>query len=294
MEDLNPQNNQKEQENHYYPFGMKMEKMQFEMINPTPPENKYLYNGKVFVDDFGLDWYEYGFRMYDPTIGRFPSLDPKADEFAFVSPYNYAENRPIDGIDLWGLQYRCYLESYVQQQMEKGGNWVANGGSVGKSLEKADDFVRTRGGTTSPVKETKLSGYRLTSGAYDFGDNESRQAATPVESMNVDEVFPLLNGQTNLGSKNKTIIGLVSAIGNVAKGVFSLLDDQGVIDLSGKPESTSADKSNDNVNSDSIIIKVTKWEQNAVNPNSWSGQPLEMKVNVDDTARIIENYKLKK
>jgi hypothetical protein len=37
-------------------------------------------------------------------VGRFPSLDPKADAFPFVSPYNYAENRPIDCIDLWGLQ----------------------------------------------------------------------------------------------------------------------------------------------------------------------------------------------
>jgi RHS repeat-associated protein len=49
--------------------------------------------------------YDYGFRFYDPALGRFPSLDPKADAFPHVSPYNYAENRPIDGIDLWGLQW---------------------------------------------------------------------------------------------------------------------------------------------------------------------------------------------
>ena len=44
-------------------------------------------------------------RFYDPAIGRFPSLDPKADDFEWVSPYNYAENRPINGVDLWGLQF---------------------------------------------------------------------------------------------------------------------------------------------------------------------------------------------
>ena len=45
-----------------------------------------------------------GFRYYDPAIGRFPSVDPIADQFAFVSPFNYAENEPVGHIDLWGLQ----------------------------------------------------------------------------------------------------------------------------------------------------------------------------------------------
>jgi uncharacterized protein RhaS with RHS repeats len=52
-----------------------------------------------------LDWYDYGFRFYDPAIGRFICLDPIANKFAHVSPYNYAENRPINGVDLWGLQF---------------------------------------------------------------------------------------------------------------------------------------------------------------------------------------------
>lgn len=42
--------------------------------------------------------------MYDPVIGRFPSLDPIADNFYHLSPYNYASNDPITNIDLWGLQ----------------------------------------------------------------------------------------------------------------------------------------------------------------------------------------------
>jgi len=65
----------------------------------------YLYNGKEWNEDLGLDWYDYGFRYYDATIGRFTGVDPIADRFAWVSVYNYAENDPISGIDLWGLQY---------------------------------------------------------------------------------------------------------------------------------------------------------------------------------------------
>ena len=67
-------------------------------------ENKYLYNGKERTTDLGLNWDDYGFRWYDPAIGRFTGVDPIADQFAHVTVYNYAENEPIANIDLWGLQ----------------------------------------------------------------------------------------------------------------------------------------------------------------------------------------------
>jgi len=90
------------QRNHYYSFGMRVESPG--LINNGDAKNNYLYNGKELNSDFGLDWSYYGFRMYDAAIGRFPSVDPIADQFAFVSPFNYAENEPIGGIDLHGLQ----------------------------------------------------------------------------------------------------------------------------------------------------------------------------------------------
>jgi len=43
--------------------------------------------------------------MHDPAIGRFTGVDPIADRFAWVSPYNYAEDRVPNGIDFWGLQF---------------------------------------------------------------------------------------------------------------------------------------------------------------------------------------------
>ena len=48
--------------------------------------------------------YEYGARWYDQAIGRFIGMDPIADQFAWVNPYNYAENEPIANIDFHGLQ----------------------------------------------------------------------------------------------------------------------------------------------------------------------------------------------
>jgi len=91
----------------YYPFGLAIQG-----LSSNLEANPYLYNGKELHTEVDLDLYDYGWRFYDPVISRFPSLDPLADKFYWVSPYNYAENRPIDGIDLWGLQWVHH--SYTQ------------------------------------------------------------------------------------------------------------------------------------------------------------------------------------
>ena len=88
-------------EEHYYPFGMSM-KGDWNKVHNAGYD--YKYNGKELHDDHGLNWYAYGARYYDPSIGRFTGVDPISDQFAHVSTYNYAENKPINSIDLHGLQ----------------------------------------------------------------------------------------------------------------------------------------------------------------------------------------------
>ena len=47
----------------------------------------------------------YTFRMHDPRVGRFLSLDPLAPQYPHNSPYAFSENRVIDGIDLEGREF---------------------------------------------------------------------------------------------------------------------------------------------------------------------------------------------
>lgn len=87
----------------YYPFGSIM-----------PGRNYY-----------GADGYRYGFqgqeqdneikgngnsiafeyRIHDPRLGRFLSIDPLSKDYPHNSPYAFAENRVLDGIDLEGGEW---------------------------------------------------------------------------------------------------------------------------------------------------------------------------------------------
>jgi RHS repeat-associated protein len=68
---------------------------------------RYGFNGKENDNDVkGTgNQQDYGMRIYDPRLGRFLSVDPITKNYPELTPYQFASNRPIDGIDLDGLEY---------------------------------------------------------------------------------------------------------------------------------------------------------------------------------------------
>lgn len=95
------------QKDDYYPFGGTFNSY------TSGTENLYKYNGKEEQKE--LETYDYGWRQYDPWLGRFLSVDPLADHPRQIgmSPYSAFWNNSIRWNDPDGQCPDCPDEVYV-------------------------------------------------------------------------------------------------------------------------------------------------------------------------------------
>jgi RHS repeat-associated protein len=88
------------QENHYSPFGLSLQGVDFQ--NTSPDNFKYSQNEQQ--SDFGINLYDFGARFSDPTTGnRFLQMDPLAEISRRFSPYIYANANPLRFVDPDGM-----------------------------------------------------------------------------------------------------------------------------------------------------------------------------------------------
>lgn len=95
------------EETHYYPFGLTMAGISDKAAGGL--ENKIKFQGqefehKEFSDGSGLEMYEFKYRMDDPQIGRFWSIDPLASKYVYNSTYAFSEDKVTGDIELEGLE----------------------------------------------------------------------------------------------------------------------------------------------------------------------------------------------
>jgi RHS repeat-associated protein len=92
----------------YYPFGLTMAGISSQAAGGLENKIKFQkqeFQHKEFSDGSGLEMYEFKYRMEDPQIGRFWSVDPLADKYVYNSTYAFSEDKVINGIELEGLEW---------------------------------------------------------------------------------------------------------------------------------------------------------------------------------------------
>ena len=79
-------------ENMFYPFGM-----QINVRNALQSSNKndFTFNQKEVIPDFGLNYLDFGSRMYNSEIGKWNSVDAHNEKYASWSSYGFVHNNPL-------------------------------------------------------------------------------------------------------------------------------------------------------------------------------------------------------
>jgi RHS repeat-associated protein len=87
----------------FYPFGMYMPGRSFSSRSYV-----YGFQGQEKDDEIKGEGnsINYKYRVHDPRLGRFLSVDPLAPDYPWNSTYAFSENRVIDGVELEGLEFK--------------------------------------------------------------------------------------------------------------------------------------------------------------------------------------------
>ncbi len=161
------------QSNNYYPFGMTIKELSLNDGSEATAfllnENKY--NNKLFQDELGLNWYDYGFRMYDPAIARWHCVDPMAELDYNFSPYNFCLNNPINLVDPDGLSTHTDSTGTVIAVYNDNNNTVYKHGELPENYATYEGETETY---TDPVTgETKTREKTRLSGGENMGETEN-------------------------------------------------------------------------------------------------------------------------
>lgn len=143
----------------YYPFGLSFNSY----TKPGSIAQNFKYNGKEEINDLGVNWQDYGARMYMADLGRWGVIDPLAGKMRKHSPYNYAFNNPIRFIDRDGMlpiepksgtHFTIRTNQFVGTNFKKGTDAievVLTIAAVAYKYDKRSSFLKTVDGISGGV-----------------------------------------------------------------------------------------------------------------------------------------------
>lgn len=169
--------------NDYYAFGANMPGRNF-----TSSSYRYGFNGKE--NDPETNTQDYGMRIYNPNLGKFLSVDPLTKEYPWLTPYQFASNRPICAIDRDGLEAADvganidFLVIVVQ-------GWPATVGNPAKGNSQADNAAKTKPdlakddglGTINPNTKLGNSSFPVNTQVVTFASSDKDDGGETVKDI---------------------------------------------------------------------------------------------------------------
>jgi len=166
----------------YDPFGMLLVGRSWSVGS----EYRYGFNGKEQDDEVSGNGnqYDYGFRIYNPKLGKFLSVDPLTSNYSYLTPYQFASNSPVSGIDVDGLEFYYTADGTLIGQ-------VGTDNSVrlinDKDIEKGKQYVEWAIDTYNNPERTE---------AFAFNNTEALKYSTDVglnnQELNVRAMLTII------------------------------------------------------------------------------------------------------
>lgn len=195
---------------------------------------RYGFNGKEMDNEIKGEGaqYDYGFRIYDPRIGKFLSQDPLFQSYPWLTPYQFASNSPIWAVDLDGLESKIVIlakdappmviertsENRIQWQATKASYYKAfannSGWGEGKSL-----YHSTTENWSGPLNGTLTINASGNTAKISYREGTKIEATTESVSMGLKAMKtffikpdPLVEGSEKFNETFQNYVGGVSMV----------------------------------------------------------------------------------
>ena len=198
------------------------------------PTNRLKYKGKEqqsqeFTNGSGLEWTDFGARMYDNQIGRWHVVDPLAEKYIETSPYTFVKNNPINNIEIDGREFdeknekkAKKIEAKVEKRIAKVEKEIAKlekkGKDIGDRKERVGEMRKTLSDVGDMRKDDKNK-YVFASASQNDNKPETKRTGSGEITIFTDNFSKQIHEARHGGQIARDEYD-VSTSGTIIKGTF--------------------------------------------------------------------------